>query len=99
MSVFAGNEKIMLRTLKEMGHDVTTHGFRSAFKTWASECTNHEKNVIEASSRTPKGKLDAAYHRGSFLDKRRRIMVAWADFCNGRTVPREDAANVVAMRG
>ena len=61
----------MLRTLDRMGRsDLTVHGFR-AFKTWASEQTGFEREVVESA-------LDAhdlrqageAYRRGDFLEKR-----------------------------
>ena len=28
--------------------DLTTHGFRATFKTWATEKTNYQREVIEA---------------------------------------------------
>jgi len=34
-------------------------------------------------------KLRAAYMRGDFLDKRRRLMAVWASFCTGSAVPLE----------
>jgi integrase len=87
--VFSGGDKIMLRALKRMGRDVTVHGFRSAFKTWASECTGFERDVVEAClTHTISNQLEKAYRRGDFIEKRTRLMSSWADFCNDR------AANV-----
>jgi hypothetical protein len=37
----------------------------------------------------------AAYARGDLLDKRRRLMVAWAEFC---AAPASRGKTVVAMR-
>jgi integrase len=35
--------------LKRIRTDVTVHGFRSTFSTWANECTRHDRIVIELS--------------------------------------------------
>jgi integrase len=61
--------------------DLTAHGFRATFRTWASEQTNFPTDVIEAALAHTQGKLHEAYQRGDLLDKRRRLMAAWADFC------------------
>jgi integrase len=41
----------MLRVLDRMvgRGDLTVHGFRASFKTWAGECTDFSKDVVEAS--------------------------------------------------
>ena len=69
------------------GRAVTVHGFRSALKTWAAE-TDVVRTRCDRESRwahTIGGKLEKAYRRGDLLEKRTRLMNAWADFCNGRT--------------
>ena len=73
----------MLRVLDRMGRDdLTVHGFRATFKTWASERTNFAREVIEAAlAHAISDKLEAAYRRGDFLEKRKRLMTAWAEFC------------------
>lgn len=73
----------MLRVLDRMSHgDLTVHGFRASFKTWASECTNFGRDVVEAAlAHAISDKLEAAYRRGDFFEKRRRLMHAWAEFC------------------
>jgi integrase len=72
----------MLLVLAEMGRNVTTHGMRASFKTWASERTSYPREVVEAClAHTISDALEAAYRRGDFLDKRRRLMEAWADYC------------------
>ena len=87
--VFAGHRTdkpmskgAMLLVLAEMGRNVTTHGMRASFKTWASEQTDAPREVVEAClAHTISDALEAAYRRGDFLDKRRRLMEAWADYC------------------
>jgi hypothetical protein len=73
---------------------VTPHGAaRACFKSWASDETNFEKDVIEAClTHVISDKLEAAYRRSDFFAKRRRLMAAWADFVEGKT-----GANVLAL--
>ncbi len=67
--------------------DLTVHGFRATFKTWASERTNFAREVVEAAlAHAISDKLEAAYRRGDFFEKRKRLMAAWAEFC-ARTAP------------
>jgi integrase len=72
-----------LSLLKRMGRtDVTVHGFRSTFRDWAGENTAHPREVIEhAMAHGLKDKAEAAYARGSLLDKRRVLMNDWAAYC------------------
>jgi integrase len=62
--------------------DVTVHGFRSAFRDWAAECTNFTNEVCEAAlAHTVTNKVEAAYRRGDLFEKRRKLMEAWAAYC------------------
>ena len=88
----------MLQLLRGMRPGLTVHGFRSAFKDWASESTNHPNVVSEAAlAHTIPDKVEAAYRRGELLEKRRRLMRDWATF--GQRPPVSGARNVVPMRG
>ena len=70
-----------LMALRRLKLDVTAHGFRSAFRDWASERTNFSNEVCElALAHTVKNKVEAAYRRGDLLDKRRELMTTWAVF-------------------
>jgi integrase len=74
----------VLYTLKR--DDLSVHGFRATFKTWAGECTNFPLELIEASlAHRIAGDVEAAYRRGSFVERRRRLMDAWSEFCDGKT--------------
>jgi integrase len=87
----------VVNTLKR--DDISVHGFRATFKTWAGERTNFALELIEASlAHRIAGDVEAAYRRGSFLDKRRRLMALWADYCDGR-LPVDQGADVVAFPG
>ncbi len=89
----------MLMVLDRMGYGhVTVHGFRSTFKDWARDLTRFENYVSEAALAHASGdKIEAAYARSAVLDKRRRLMEAWAKFC--ATVAAAQTGNkVVALR-
>jgi integrase len=65
------------------GGDATVHGFRSAFRDWAAECTNFPNEVCEAAlAHSVANKVEAAYRRGDLFEKRRKLMDAWADYCS-----------------
>jgi integrase len=74
----------MTLTLRRMGRgDITTHGFRSTFRTWAAERTNYPREVVEAAlAHVNADKVEAAYQRGDLLEKRRRLMDAWAVYAD-----------------
>jgi integrase len=64
-----------------MGVNATAHGFRSAFRDWAAECTSYPHEVCEmALAHTIKSKTEAAYRRGDLFDKRRHLMADWSKF-------------------
>ena len=76
--------------------DVTVHGFRSAFRDWAAECTNFTNEVCEAAlAHAVTNKVEAAYRRGDLFEKRRKLMDAWAAFCSAPKA----AGKIVHMRG
>jgi integrase len=81
--VFDLSNMAMLELLRGMRPGIVTHGFRATFKTWASECTRFEKDVVEAAlaHRLGDNETEAAYQRGDLLAKRQRLMKAWAEFC------------------
>jgi integrase len=61
---------------------VTVHGFRSAFRDWAAECTSFPNEVCEAAlAHVIENKAEAAYRRSDLFDKRRKLMEAWAAYC------------------
>jgi integrase len=88
--VFAGRDGALgkhslLEALKPMnGHGLTVHGFRSTFRDWAGDHTNYDHDTIEnALAHKVANKVEAAYRRGSALQKRVKLMQSWADYCGG----------------
>ena len=74
----------MEMVLRRMQVDVTVHGFRSSFRDWAGDATDHPREVIEAAlAHTTGNSAELAYRRGDALDKRRKLMKEWARFCEG----------------
>jgi integrase len=72
--------EMVLRRMKI--EDATVHGFRSAFRDWAAECTSFTNEVCEAAlAHVIENKAEAAYRRGDLFDKRRKLMDAWAAYC------------------
>jgi integrase len=70
----------VLRRMKRT--DITVHGFRSTFRDWVSETTDHSADVAEmALAHTIRNKVESAYRRGDLMDKRRALMSDWAKYC------------------
>ncbi len=91
----AGRPGEPARWVDAEGRPVTPHGFRSAFRDWAGECTTTPREIAEAAlAHTVGNKVELAYRRGDALDKRRALMEAWADWCAGKG---ERAGDVVPL--
>jgi hypothetical protein len=76
---------------------VTVHGFRSSFNDWAGDRTSFPRDVINfCLAHGINDKTEAAYRRGSAVEKRRRVLAAWADYC---AKPLPASADIVPLRG
>ena len=54
------------------------HGFRSSFRDWAAEETDHPREVIEAAlAHVVRNPVEAAYVRSDLFERRRRLMDDW----------------------
>jgi integrase len=78
------SDMTLTAVLRRMGRgDLTGHGFRSSFRDWCAEATNHPREVAEmALAHAIDSKVEAAYRRGDLFEKRRSLMDAWATFCH-----------------
>ncbi|MEI6572565.1 MAG: integrase arm-type DNA-binding domain-containing protein [Alphaproteobacteria bacterium] len=75
----------MSKVLRQMQVEVTVHGFRSTFRDWVSEKTNHSPELAEmALAHTIMNKVEAAYRRGDLLERRRQLMDDWASYCDSK---------------
>lgn len=75
------SDMTLSKLVKELGFKADVHGFRTSFKTWAQERTNSPREVSEAAlAHTVKDKAEAAYARSDLFEKRRKLMVRWAEY-------------------
>jgi integrase len=77
--------------------DATVHGFRSSFRDWAGDSTPFARDVVEAAlAHAIENQTEAAYRRSDALEKRRKLMAAWAAYCN--PAAKEAPSNVTPLR-
>ena len=70
--------EMVLRRMKV--ENATVHGFRSSFRDWVEEETSFPRELAEAALAHVVGDAtERAYRRGDALEKRRKLMEAWAD--------------------
>lgn len=84
--------EMMLRRMKI--ENATVHGFRSSFRDWAGNVTSFPREVTETALAHVIGdKAEQAYRRSDALEKRRKLMDAWAQYCETAS-----AVNVIQLR-
>ena len=72
------------KMLRLHGIRAVAHGFRSSFRDWAAERTDHPREVIEAAlAHVVPNKVEAAYARSDLFERRRLLMDDWAKYLNG----------------
>lgn len=87
------SDQTMDALLDRMGIDATPHGFRSTFRDWAGDMTEHPREVAEAALAHAVGDdVERAYRRGDALRKRRLLMQDWADYLRPRQLPEGEQA-------
>lgn len=93
------SDMTLTAVMRRMEVDAVPHGFRSTFRDWTAERTNHPRELAEqALAHTLESKVEAAYRRGDALEKRRAMMQDWAKFCSSQLAAQEpeEAAAVFA---
>ncbi len=93
-SIYGGEEYIFHRHGKPLSNvamsgllerikpGFTVHGFRSTFRDWVAEETDHSGEVAEmALAHQISNRVEAAYRRGNLLMRRRQLMEDWEKFC------------------
>ena len=80
-------EKALRRLLQDHKITAVPHGFRSTFRDWAAEETNHPREVVEAAlAHVVHNQVEAAYARSDLFERRRRLMDDWsATVCRSET--------------
>jgi integrase len=80
--------------LRRINSPYTTHGFRSSFRDWAGNETHFPRELAEhALAHVLGDKAEQAYRRSDALQRRRELMDAWANYCEG-----EAGDNVLAFK-
>ncbi|MXX68724.1 MAG: DUF4102 domain-containing protein [Gemmatimonadales bacterium] len=75
------SEKTLRRLLKKYEIAAVPHGFRSSFRDWAAEKTDHPREVVEAAlAHVVQNKVEAAYRRTDLFERRRHLMNDWAAY-------------------
>ena len=70
------------------------HGLRSTFRDWVAERTTYPGDMAEVALAHRIGNaVEASYRRGDMIEKRRRMMMDWAEFLRGRKA----GGNLVAL--
>ena len=70
--------------LGELKIAAVPHGFRSSFRDWAAEETDHPREVAEAAlAHKVRNQIEAAYRRTDLFERRRRLMDDWARYLAG----------------
>jgi integrase len=71
----------MLELLRAMRPGVTVHGFRPTFRDWCGDRTNFPRDIVEAAlAHRIADQVEAAYRRGTAIEKRRHLMQDWARY-------------------
>ena len=75
------HDSAVRRLLRQLGIAAVPHGFRSTFRDWAGEETDHPREVIEAAlANVVRNRVEAAYARSDLFERRRTLMDDWARY-------------------
>ena len=84
------SEKRLRQLLQKHRIAAVPHGFRSSFRDWAAEETDHPREVVEAAlAHVVQNKVEAAYRRTDLFERRRRLMDDWAAYLAARSAGTE----------
>ena len=69
------SDMISSKLLRKLQVGAVPHGFRSSFRDWAAEQTNHPREVVEAAlAHVVQNKVEAAYARSDLFERRQQLM-------------------------
>lgn len=75
-----GAFRAVLRRM-DLSRRATTHGFRSAFSSWAYESTDFRSEIIEAAlAHTEKNAVKSAYNRAEYWSQRVELAARWTAY-------------------
>jgi len=98
------SDMTMSKAQKLVAPGTVPHGWRSTFRDWAAEATDHPADVCEAALAHLIGNATTrSYQRGTMLDKRRALMEDWAAYLAptpaAAVEPMAVSGDVIAFRG
>jgi integrase len=81
------NENTLLYAMYRMGYHqrATVHGFRATASTILNEMSFRPDVIERQLAHAERNKVRAAYHRSEYLEERRKMMRAWADYLDSLT--------------
>jgi integrase len=89
------SDATMARHMERKGMSQRPHGFRSSFRMWCAEATDTPREIAEtALSHVTGSKVERAYNRSDYLERRKVLMQRWADYCSNtasKVIPLHDA--------
>lgn len=91
------SENTIISALKSMGYTsdvMTAHGFRTTASTLLNEQGWSADAIERQLGHMPRDAVRAAYNRAQYLDERRRMMQAWADYLDSL----KSGAQVIGIR-
>lgn len=75
------SDMTLSKVLRDQDIAAVPHGFRSSFRDWAAERTDHRREAIEAAlAHTVRNPTEAAYVRTDYFALRRPLMEDWAAY-------------------
>ncbi len=97
---FSENAMMMLLKRMEYRDRMTTHGLRATFRTWAGECTEYPRELIEEQLAHQLKAVERAYVRGNAVERRRVMMEDWSGYLDGASPAggRADMDKVLPLR-
>ena len=79
------------KLIRDLGIAAVPHGFRSSFRDWAAEETDHPREVVEAAlAHKVRNQVEAAYARSDLFARRRHLMDDWGAYLGeerGQVIP------------
>lgn len=80
-------ENVACKLAKGFDPELTAHGLRAAFKTWARQQRIYRDDAVELALAHEKNGLESAYQRADLLEERAELMQDWADYVTGGRDP------------
>jgi integrase len=101
--VFSGirgalGSQALAQALHRLRRDVTVHGFRSSFRSWAADHRVPHEIAEMALGHAIPAAVVRAYQRSNLLEQRRRLMDTWARFCAEPDARGAEVVQLAALR-